>query len=110
MQTYDLVAHLHRQKTFSLKTFGPGPRTAGVLDHIEKEIAEIRAEPADLEEWIDIVLLALDGAWRAGHGPEAIATALAAKQAKNEARRWPDWRVSDPDKAIQHIKTIGTNP
>jgi hypothetical protein len=100
--TFDLISHLHRQREFSVRTFGPGMRTAGVLDHIAKEMLEIQDEPADLSEWIDIVLLALDGAWRAGHSPEDIAAALAAKQNRNEARQWPDWRTADPNKAIEH--------
>jgi hypothetical protein len=62
----DLIQHLFRQRDFSLRTFGPGQRTHGVLDHIRKELAEIEAKPADLTEWVDVILLALDGAWRAG--------------------------------------------
>ncbi len=100
--SFDLVDHLHRQRRFSEKTFGPGARTDGVIDHIRKELREIRKAPADLDEWIDVVLLALDGAWRAGHPPEAIAAALAAKQARNESRSWPDWRDQPADKAIEH--------
>ena len=50
----DLVQHLYRQREFSLKTFGPGPRTEGVCDHIRKELAEIAAEPGDLYEWVDL--------------------------------------------------------
>src|SRR4051812_41518412 len=80
---YDLVAHLERQRAFSERTFGPGVRTDGVCDHIRKELTEIAASPHDLSEWIDVVLLALDGAWRAGFTPLEIAQALAAKQAKN---------------------------
>lgn len=106
---FDLVAHLERQRTFSLRTFGPGQRTAGVLDHIRKELREIEAQPGDLEEWVDLVLLALDGAWRAGHEPAAIAAGIEAKQAKNEDRNWPDWRTADPGKAIEHNRT-GTAP
>lgn len=102
---FDLVAHLHRQRAFSEKTFGPGARTTGVLDHIRKELREIESAPADLTEWIDVVLLALDGAWRAGHAPEEIAAALGAKQAKNEGRSWPDWRTAEPGKAIEHVRT-----
>jgi len=26
----------------------------------------LQAKPADLTEWVDVILLALDGAWRAG--------------------------------------------
>lgn len=33
-----------------------------------------------------------------------IIDAIKAKQAKNEARDWPDWRTRDPDKAIEHVK------
>jgi len=105
--TFDLVAHLHRQREFSERTFGPGPRTKGVLDHIRKELGEVEKDPADLEEWVDVVLLALDGAWRAGHEPEDIAAGIKAKQAKNEARKWPDWRTADRDKAIEHDRTAG---
>lgn len=101
---FDLVAHLHRQREFSARTFGPGARTAGVLDHIRKELAEIEAKPADLTEWVDVVLLALDGAWRAGHSPEDIVLAIAEKQMKNEARKWPDWRTAEPGKAIEHVR------
>lgn len=102
--SFDLVAHLKRQQTFSARTFGPGQRTAGVCDHIRKELGEIEQAPEDLAEWVDVVLLALDGAWRAGHTPEQIAAAIAAKQAKNEARTWPDWRTADPGKAIEHVR------
>lgn len=102
--SFDLVLHLHRQREFSERTFGPGTRTAGIIDHIRKELAEIEEQPDDVTEWIDVVMLALDGAWRAGHSPETIAAALLAKQEKNERRRWPDWRTAEPGKAIQHIK------
>jgi hypothetical protein len=105
---YDLVAHLRRQRDFSAHAFGPGPRTAGVIDHIRKELGEIEKAPDDLTEWIDVVLLAFDGAWRAGHKPERIAEALAAKLAKNESRVWPDWRTADPNKAIEHDRAALT--
>ncbi|MDC8456904.1 dATP/dGTP pyrophosphohydrolase domain-containing protein [Marinobacter sp. DS40M6] len=102
--TYDLIKHLHRQKAFSERTFGPGVRTRGLLDHISKEVTEVYKNPSDVTEWIDIVLLALDGAWRAGHTPEQIAAALEAKQSKNESRTWPDWRQSSPNQAIEHLE------
>lgn len=101
---YDLVQHLYRQRAFSEHAFGPGLRTDGLIDHIQKELKEIAAEPTDLMEWIDVVLLGLDGAWRAGYAPQEIANALEEKLAKNEKRTWPDWRTQDPTKGIQHIK------
>jgi SOS-response transcriptional repressor LexA len=100
----DLVDHLRRQQEFSRRTFGPGRNTAALLDHIRKELVEIEAAPTDLIEWIDVVLLALDGAWRAGWSPEEIAAALEAKQALNETRKWPDWRTAEPGRAIQHVE------
>ena len=100
--SYDLVSHLHRQRKHSLKAFGPGDRIDGIGDHIAKELAEIKDDPSDLEERIDLVLLALDLAWRGGFEPEAIAAALEAKLVKNEQRRWPDWRTAPKDKAIEH--------
>lgn len=102
--TFDLIAHLERQREFSLRTFGPGPRTEGVIHHIRKELSEIAQNPKDLFEWVDVILLGLDGAWRAGFTSLAIAAAIAAKQAKNEQRKWPDWRTVDPNKTIGHIK------
>lgn len=102
---FDLVTHLHRQKAFSSRTFGPGMRTAGVSDHIRKELQEIAEHPDDLEEWVDVILLALDGAWRCRDAsPTEIVQAIAAKQSKNEERKWPDWRSAPTDRAIEHVR------
>lgn len=121
-QRIDLRAHLIRQIGFSFNTFGPGNRTQGVIDHIKKELREIEGEPHSVEEWIDVAILALDGAWRAQLGGyqnrlprESVALAadqiiatLVAKQARNEARTWPDWRTADPNRAIEHQKERAT--
>jgi hypothetical protein len=101
---FDLLQHLDRQKRWSRETFGPGDRAKGVVEHIRKELLEIEADPKELSEWIDVVILALDGAWRSGATPEQICTALEDKQTKNENRAWPDWRKSSADKAIEHIR------
>lgn len=97
--------HLAHQRAFSKATFGPGRRTLGVVDHIRKELHEIESDPTDLTEWIDVVILAFDGAWRAGWEPQQIINAIHEKQRRNEARVWPDWRAADPDKAIEHVRT-----
>ncbi len=104
--SYDLVRHIYRAREFSEKTFGPGRRSAGVVAHIRKELDEIERAPGDIEEWIDVMILALDGAWRAGHEPEEIAAALAAKQIKNENRTWPDWRTIPHDQPIEHDRSM----
>ncbi|WP_232341272.1 dATP/dGTP pyrophosphohydrolase domain-containing protein [Burkholderia pseudomallei] len=107
---FDILAHLQRQREFSERTFGPGARTAGVCDHIRKELKEIEANPGDLTEWIDVVILALDGAWRAGGSPQQIVDALVVKQTKNEGRTWPDWRTVPADKAIEHDRSHDVCP
>ena len=78
---FDFLAHLKNQRQWSEQTFGPGQRSH------------------------DVVILVLDGAWRAGHSPEQIIAALVAKQAKNEKRKWPDWRTVPAGKAIEHIRS-----
>lgn len=108
MRTFDLVEHIDRQRKFSARTFGPGQRTKGVIDHIRKELIEIESSPHDLSEWVDVILLALDGAWRAGWQPEDIAEMIDIKQSRNEQREWPDWRTADPDKAIEHVRSRDT--
>ena len=77
-----MASHFSRQRDWSLDTFGPGARTAGVLDDIRKELREIEAEPGSLEKWIDVAILAFDGAWRAGHIPQKNEEAWLGKQAK----------------------------
>jgi hypothetical protein len=111
----NLEQHLIRQMVFSRATFGPGERRAGVIDHIRKELHEVEAGNGDPEEWIDVVILALDGLTRAlwAKYPAMPADVIAEqavhlirqKQAKNERRNWPDWRTADPDKAIEHVRT-----
>lgn len=106
VEYFSFYLHLHRQRNWSEQIFGPGSRAQGVIDHIRKELIEIEDDPTDLREWIDVVILALDGAWRSGASPTDIIEALSAKQLKNERRQWPDWRTADPDKAIKHIKPL----
>lgn len=102
------ASHLARQREWSTATFGPGSRLGGVLDHIRKELDEIAENPTDVTEWVDVIILAFDGAWRAGHEPQQIIDAIKAKQAKNEAREWPDWRYCSPDVAIEHVAEVSS--
>jgi hypothetical protein len=95
---------LNLLKDWSESAFGPGKQTEAVLKHIEKELNEIRADPDDLEEWIDVMLLAINGAARTGADGDQIIWALKRKIKKNATRVWPDWRNVDPDLPIEHIK------
>lgn len=111
----DFKQHLIRQMAWSHANFGPGERTVGVIDHIRKELVEVEEANGESCEWVDVVILALDGLTRrlafcngARRDPEQVAdlacSMILGKQSKNEARVWPDWRSADKDKAIEHVK------
>ena len=108
---FDLERYLVTQRQWSEATFGPGDRAKGVVAHIRKELDEIAKDPTDLMEWIDVAILAFDGAWRAGplalgsvYSAAAIVEALEQKQRANMARQWPDWRTMPLDQAIEHVR------
>lgn len=117
----NLKQHLIRQMAWSHATFGPTTRTEGVLDHIRKELVEVEEANGSYEEWVDVVILALDGLTRqlafvkssGRRDPAQVAeiacAAIVAKQTRNEARDWPDWRTADPGKAIEH-ESVTTPP
>jgi hypothetical protein len=129
----DLQDHLKRQMAFSKATFGPGNRKEGVIDHIRQELNEVSTD-GDPREWVDLVILSLDGLWRSlkypkdsttknfvlwdernsepikiartwGNIPEIVVRLIEEKQSKNEQRDWPDWRTADPNKAINHDRS-----
>jgi len=89
-------------KEWSESTFGKDTRYKGILSHIRKELEELEAAPYDLLEWIDVIILAVDGAWRQGYTTDEIITALQLKQQINFSRQWP--AVSKPDEPAEHLK------
>jgi len=95
---------LTQQAEWSDNTFGPGERTEGVIKHIEKELEEIRKDPSDLVEWVDVIQLAFDGARRAGHDIDSILMTYVTKQLENQKRKWPDWRTHPKDEPMEHIR------
>lgn len=97
-----LGQYIADQKEWSLKTFGGAKRVEGICKHIEKELGEIRSNPSDVMEWVDVVILALDGAWRAGYSPREVKEALYQKQQKNFSRQWPE--LSDENQPTEHIR------
>jgi hypothetical protein len=106
VRDFSLVAMIRKQKEWSEKTFGPGTRLQGVLNHIRKELTEIEdSHGLDTYEWIDILILVIDGAMRAGHSPEDFVTALMQKVEINHQREWPDWRQFDQNTPIEHDRS-----
>ena len=98
------AAHIDRQRVWSENTFGPYPRLAGVIDHIRRELVEVAESGNDLSEWVDVLMLAFDGACGSGASSQAIIDAFMAKLEVNQARTWPDWRTADRSKAIEHVR------
>lgn len=104
----NLEAYYQRQIEWSGRTFGPGKRTRGIVEHIRKELDEVLAKPDDLSEWVDVVILAMDGFWRHGGTADGFMAALLAKQAKNFARKWPP--PGPEDRAIEHVRDDNAGP
>jgi len=122
---FNLEQHMMRMQAFSRANFGPGTRTEGLIDHVKKELDEIAERPKAVawQEWLDVIILGLDGFWRSlaygeGEDDQEIRTNyhtfsnvgdilvdhLTKKQTKNELRNWPDWRSAEPGKAIEHVR------
>jgi hypothetical protein len=99
---FDLI---YSQKRWSLQTFGIGMRTVGICRHIQKELAEIEAAPSDTEEWVDVILLAMDGYWRAGGEPSNLLRDLADKHQRNKRRKYPPIGVPQ-DQPIEHVRSV----
>ena len=94
--------YIQEHQEWSLKTFGEGNHTEGLLKHIEKEVEEVRRFPHNLLEWMDIIILAFDGAGREGYTPEQIASALIEKQNINRGREWP--KITDASQPTEHVR------
>lgn len=97
-----ITKYVSDQMAWSMQTFGEGPRTEGVLRHIEKEIDEVRSSPDDVMEWADIAILALDGAWRCGASPADVSEAMLNKQRINFSREYPN--PQSQDEPSEHVR------
>ena len=104
----NLESFIEKQRDWSIKTFGPISRPGrcdGIIEHIYEELQEIKDNPKDLTEWIDLILLALDGANVNGFTPKQIIKCLEQKQQENIfEREWPDWKFKKPGEHINHVR------
>lgn len=100
----DITGLLIKHGEWAEKTFGSGLRTKGITDHIRKELIEIENDPKSLEEWVDIIMLALDGARRIGATPVDIFNQLENKLTICATRVYPfpssEEEVSEHDRSI----------
>jgi len=115
----DFKQYVARHRRWSQETFGKGEHTIGLLEHIKKECDEVLEAKKVLEhpdniyksrenkekllyEVIDIIILAIDLAWRLDFTLDEIESALFKKQVKNMIHKWP--KITDPNKPTEHIK------
>lgn len=98
----NLFSLLCKQQRWSKETF-PDADYESCLKHLEKELVEVRADPGDVMEWADLVILALGGAMRAGHTPYAICKAIEGKVAINMGRTWGE---ADEHGVREHVREV----
>lgn len=98
----NLTRYIERHRKWSHTTFGDVASPESVTKHIRKELDEIMEHPSNPEEWIDVMILAIDGAWRfTGLSPADISETLEMKQRKNMAR---EWTVPIPGEPTEHVR------
>lgn len=88
---------------WSLRTFGIR-KVTGPLNHLKSEIDEIIADPTDVEEFADALILLQDAAWRSGHKMSEIFEAALAKNEKNKKREWPPRGQVNEQGFTEHVK------
>lgn len=120
-----------RHMKWSRATFGPvEDRTIdGVIEHIRKELDEVKEAAEDLtenrkepvgslggayarqkitnnyaEEVCDILILGMELANVMDIRPQHLQATLDKKQTKNEARKWPEVSEQEPGKPIEHLE------
>lgn len=88
-----------KQRLFSLATFGDTTldRLTRNLNHIKSELHEINEQPSDIEEWADLLLIAIDSFWRTGGIPFRIYN----RELKEIARYYQNIRT-----IAEHIERI----
>ena len=98
-----LLYLVRTHKEWSDKTFGlPSERgPIGPLKHLAKEVNECLANPADLMEYADCLLLILDASHRQGLSAEQLIDLAIEKVHINEKRQW---NVGDVNSPAEHVR------
>ena len=90
-------------QTWSNETFGTreerGP--IGPLKHLIKEANEALADPGDIKEYADCVILIIDACWRAGFTPSQMEAAVNLKVEENMLRTYPK---PTGDEISEHVR------
>lgn len=98
---FDFNKYLRDHMGWSIDAFGEGSRTEGIIEHIEEELEEVKENPKDVREWVDVISLAIDGALREGAAIGELKDAMLAVQLRNKYRKWHD---TPPNRKAKHIE------
>lgn len=102
----DLWAVLAEMAVWADATF-PREGVAQKLEHLSEELAELRADPCDLEEWADCFSLLFDAARKHKLSPTQITLAIQDKFEKNKLRKWDDGGING---VYHHLKEAPAQP
>lgn len=91
-----------RVAEFQSRVF-PESKTSATLAHLAREVEELRADPDDLSEFADVLILTLGAAAKQGFTPEQLLTAAHQKMDVNNLRRWS---APDAEGVCQHVEEI----
>lgn len=73
----------------------------GIIEHLSREVEELRAEPFASEEYADMLMLVMDAARNAGFDMTALYGATWRKLEVNRARQWG---TPDEHGIIEHVR------
>ena len=85
---------------FTDTVFSGGTARAKAL-HLAEEAKEAAADPADIIEWADCMILLLDGARKAGFTTHDLYQAVLRKMDINYKRKWG---APDADGVVRHVE------
>lgn len=99
----DLFELMESHAKWSQETFGSDDERDcfGPLEHLKKEIEEVKQNPADITEWADMFLLYLDGLRRAGIGFPMMLEVARRKHEHNKTRKW---NKAENGKPSEHVR------
>lgn len=99
----DLFMLINDHAKWSQETFGSDEERdcIGPLEHLKKEIEEVKQNPADVTEWADMFLLYLDGLRRAGIGFPMMLEVARRKHEHNKTRKW---NKAENGKPSEHVR------
>lgn len=104
---------MHRLRKFQHDTFQwakatfPEATTETCFNHLKREIKEILADPSDMTEWADGLMLYLQAASYSGVNVDELLPYMQDKFAVNKQR---DWGKKDNEGVYQHVEPANPAP